>query len=100
MGGCEIFITNIELQNRQTYVRNGLGKADAAFGKDGIFRGLVLGISKIENQSVKPIDKSSEVGMTSCLLCHKACKHCYNRGWNPKIIVDMRLENYNLCDLP
>lgn len=50
MGGCEIFITNIDLQNRQTYVREGLGKADAVFGKDGIFRGLVLSTSKIENQ--------------------------------------------------
>lgn len=75
MGGCEIFITNIDLQNRQTYVRNGLGKADAAFGKDGIFRGLVLGTSKIENQSVKPTVKSSEVGMSYRLLCHKTCKH-------------------------
>lgn len=76
MGGCEIFITNIDLQNRQTYVRNGLGKADAAFGKDGIFRGLVLGISKIENQSVKAIVNSSNVGMTYYLLCHKTYKHC------------------------
>lgn len=64
MGGCEIFITNIDLQNRQTYVRNGLGKADTAFGKDGIFRGLVLGSSTIENQSAKLIVKSSKAAMT------------------------------------
>lgn len=76
MGGCEIFITNIDLQNRQTYVRNGLGKADSAFGKDGVFRGLVLGTSKIENQSVKLIVKSSKVGIPYCLPCHKTCKHC------------------------
>lgn len=98
MGGCEIFITNIDLQNRQTYVRNGLGKADAAFGKDGIFRGLVVGTGKIENQSVKLIVKSSKVGMTYCLLCHKTRKQ--NGGWNPKIIVAIRLENHNLCELP